>query len=162
MRSVLDVRVTFAVAVLTVHALVGCGLRSDCPVGTPQVTSAVVADKANTSTPSGGKFEAVQQPIRAQDESSAATTSTHEAPRADVAPVENPYARPPLHEPNGSNYSDIGMPYPLPSVSVVTQLPRVTPVEPAPAAPPFFETSFRPTAPSIGFPESSFRPNGEP
>jgi hypothetical protein len=98
-----------------------------------------------------------------------------ETPEPDPASVAS-YLRPPLHEPNGSTYSDVGMPYPLPDVVVVDpRAPRraAPPPEapafvessfgPTPPSPPFVETSFGPPPPSIGgFPESSFGPDAGP
>jgi hypothetical protein len=76
-----------------------------------------------------------------------------------------PYERPPLHEPRGASYSDVGLPYPLPDVPEVGLPPRIAP---APVGQPssFPETSFGAEPPdrteSGRFPESSFGPDATP
>jgi hypothetical protein len=174
MRSHLEFPLISAMGVLTMLALVGCGLSGDRRIGTTQTTTAAVASTESVQAPSPsacvpnvpltslatlptgeGDFEALRRPPRGPN---MGVTSMQGEPR------ENIYARPPLHEPNGSpRYSDVGMPYPIPAAIFDTPPPAATPIAPPPAPPPFFESSFGRSSPSSnGFPESSFGPDAEP
>jgi hypothetical protein len=94
-----DVRLTSFIAVLTAYALVAC---SDHPAATIQTTSAIAPATASAAMPSSSA---------SLPEVSGGGAEIDETPRADIELADNPCVRPPLHEPNGSTYSDVGMPY---------------------------------------------------
>jgi hypothetical protein len=126
---------------LTMLAFAGCATKTDRAVDTLHGERTLESPQVPT----------------ASGEKGGGSISIDETPRPDVESTESPYSRPPLHEPNGSTYSDVGMPYPLPSVPA--QLPRTMPIAPPPETPPSFETSFDPApASNGGFPETSFGP----
>jgi hypothetical protein len=79
-------------------------------------------------------------------------------PEADI------YVAPPRHEPNGSRrFSDVGMPFPIPSADLAAPPPRSTTLAPPDVPPtPFVGTSLRPPEGQPGFPESSFGPDAGP
>ena len=141
MRRLLLVRATYAIATLTTLASSGCATKIDRDVDTTQTTSAAASTKSveMPSSSNGGE-----------------NISINETPRPDIESTESPHLHFPLHEPNGSTYGDVGMPYPLPSVPV--QLPRATPTAPSSETPPFFETSFGPSPAPVPFLETSFGP----
>ena len=176
---------------LSALTLCACGRsgQSEERVGEGQTTSAVVVRQTGEAGPAPTRTaclpevaEAVRA-VRAADEEvgerafrappqvfvvretaalGAADASAGEALPSSRQPAEPAYLRPPLYDSNGSTFSDVGMPYPIPSAS--PPLPQATssppPAPPAPA--PFFETSFGPPTAATGFPESSFGPGATP
>ena len=158
--------------VLATLGLVGCGVRRDRSVGTSQTTSAVVLATAicppaapATSNATGPVDEGELSPRSSSaEEESGGPVSAIETTPVNGESAAVPYLRPPLYESNGSTFSDVGIPYPLPSVVEPPPAPTGSSM-PQPALAPFFETSFGPGSPSSpssdsnGFPESSF---GEP
>jgi hypothetical protein len=142
MRDLLLARVTYAIATWTTLVFAGCATKTDRVVDTTQ------GERTLERSP---------QAPSASGDNGGGSISIDETPRPDIASTESPYSRPPLHEPSGSTYSDVGMPYPLPSVPA--QLPHTMPTAPPPETPPSFETSFGPAPASNGaFPETSFGP----
>ena len=160
MRSPLpEVRLVSAIQVLAALALVGCHPSSDHNVGASETTIVLGGERTSVAAlpafvpevPSTG------WPYLPQSPGDLGVTSMQGEPDADI------YASPPLHETNGSSrYSDVGMPYPIPSADFDPMPPPTTVTAPPAAPPPFPETSFRPPYVSQGFPESSFGPDPEP
>jgi hypothetical protein len=145
MRPLLDVHLASAVRVLAALALAGChsdaGRRADT-LETKSVTLSV-----ESSAPAAA-------PVFVPG-----MTSMQGSERD-----EDIYAAPPHHEPNGSpRFSDVGMPYPIPSADLDPWPPPPTPAAlPAALPPSFVGTSLRPSYVEKGFPESSFGPDAEP
>lgn len=161
MRSpVPEVRLVSAIRVLAALALVGCHTDSDHHVGASETTTVLVTESASVAAPPACVPEVLStaSPHFPQNPGDLGVTSMQGEPDADI------YASPPLHETNGSSrYSDVGMPYPIPSAAVFdTWPPPTTATAPPAAPPPFPETSFGTPYVSPGFPESSFGPDPEP
>jgi hypothetical protein len=186
----LHVILTAAVTALVVSA---CGLNGDRALATTQTTSAAaeakiaprqdsfacveVASPTSTVRQLAGERDLHAWPQSPNEhETAGKRPSIEETPQSDVESVENPYSRSPLHEPRGTTYSDVGIPYPLPSIPVDTEPARATPTERSPRSPPFLGTSFgpRPASPTLfesasvpmptsnGLQESSFGPDTAP
>jgi hypothetical protein len=120
----------------TTSALVARGgsvpLPSTCPLNDAPKTAASSSVSAGaTSTESNGEFRLTSFP---ESQNAQAASGTSEPAKA--------YERAPLHEPDGARYGDVGMPYPLPSVLVVTGGHRATVGESASAPPVIPESSF--------------------
>jgi hypothetical protein len=142
MRS-LHGNLSHAAVVLAALALVACSRDSGQCVGTTQTTGAAVP----APDPLGGGELTIQPPPRpaTAPRTRSEPTPTGEPPPAQSkqnAPVDNPYTRPPLHESQGSNYTDVGVPYPLPNVPPEPRGPARPPPAAPPEAPPIPETSF--------------------
>jgi len=158
MRSLLDVRLTFVVAMLAL-APAGCGRNSDSRVDETQTTSAVVvAATASAPTPNQSACLPESPPISTPAHPTYAEVQLLQS-------TESPYDRPLANESNSSprysDISDVGVPYPIPNDPLAAQVPRIRSAAPVPAQEPFPETSFGPSAAPSGFPETSFGPNHE-
>jgi hypothetical protein len=136
----------FAIAM---SLLAGCGSRAHPEVDVTSTTGAIVTGAK--------RVQPDERPVLSERTLEALPPPLNEDTRAVDAGEVPPYQRPPLHESRGSTYSDVGMPYPTPSVPAVEPSPprRSPPSVPAP----FPETSFGPTLPSSSFVESSFGPD---
>lgn len=154
-------------AAITALVLAGCGLHHGRDVGTTEPTGAVITvTRAASPSPPQCSPEVPAtwvmdvSPERAPGRTLPEPVDEHGTPAStEGVPA---YDRPPLHEPMGSTYSDVGMPYPLRDIPVVTQETRRPPIAQPPPPAPFFETSFGPTPASTGFPESSFGTDAAP
>jgi hypothetical protein len=151
MRSLRHVSPTRFINALVVLALTGCGQSGGGTVGSGQTTNAVVlvAPSVARTSPSACIVDA---PV--------ASTATPALEERGLEMPTNRASTPSLHSPryesNGSTLSDVGTPYPLPSVLVEpARSPGAAP-PPSPEPEPFFETSFGPPSGSNDFAESSF------
>jgi len=156
MRSRLDVSPTPWIVALV--ALTGCGQSGGGGVGLGQTTNTAVLAVPSVvrTSPSVWVVDAPVTSTVAQ----ALEERELEMPTEPASPLS---LSPPRYESNGSTFSDVGTPYPLPSVLVEPTQPPVTPPPPAPA--PFFETSFGASSPSSssnGLVESSFGSDAAP
>jgi hypothetical protein len=134
----------YVTAVVSALALIGCGRNQAAPL--TDITP--LAHPAAVQTQSAA---APAPPVRVPQ---FAQTSP-QVP--DSQPTAGSESRSPLHEPSGPRVSDVGMPYPLPSIAVDMQ-PPPSPRAPASSsfAQPFLGTTFR-QAPADR--ESSFGPD---
>jgi hypothetical protein len=147
---------------VTALAVAGCARNPNRGPELTQTTSAEIdlSGSAKSASAAGGRVAdvAAEKELRPWPE-------PMELPGAASSSESTPaYDRPPLHEPMGSTYSDVGMPYPLPDVPVDrggagNDAPTTRPPSPTP----FFESSFAsgPPAPAgTSFPETTFGPPG--
>jgi len=106
----LDLRDAVALVVGIALALAGYGCDSDRPTAITLTTSAAIA------APERGelKLGALPAPSDRAPEMDREPAWSVETPRAQSVSADDPYTRPPLHEPNGAPYGDVGVPYPLP------------------------------------------------
>jgi hypothetical protein len=146
-------RALFGVHVVIALALAACGLNHGRDVGVTETTAATVpASPASQTDVSAAARTDVVPP---QDLEAWPLEETSKPAVVDTTPA---YDQPPLHEPMGSTYSDVGMPYPLPAVPVLSRGAYATPSDPPPPAP-FFETTFPVSTPGDdSFPETTFGP----
>ena len=151
----LDLRDAVALVVGIALALAGYGCDSERPTGVTLTTSAAIA------APERGELKLEAQPPTPSDralEVGREPAWIVQTPRDETASIDNPYTRPPLHEPNGATYGDVGVPYALPDFPVAVELTRTTPAVGSIEPPPIPESSFGGTNGSAedSFSESSF------
>jgi hypothetical protein len=115
----------------------------------PQTTAGAICPPSNPEAPLASSAGGAAPE---SSELSAPSEETRVPPAA--SPTEPAYERAPLYDPQGGTVSDVGEPYPLPSVPPVSAIDsRPVPARPAASAQPD-EASY--------FPESSFGPNYRP
>jgi hypothetical protein len=148
MRSSPHVPLGFWIVALAASALAGCSRGDEPKVDTTETTKAVVLGPPSVCKPIPSTRSNDAPPMPAETKVSERAFEGSPQPSIATAPsaesIAEPYLRPPLYESHGSTFSDVGIPYALPSVPVEPPAPPVAPPAAPPAPSPFPESSFGP------------------